>query len=51
MEYQLKSVREEYEESLSMTLADSLKKHNKQSNYWGEKLSAMNARNELLEVT
>ncbi|EFO18940.1 hypothetical protein LOAG_09555 [Loa loa] len=48
MEYQLKNAKEEYEAGLNTALSESLKKYHKQSNYWAEKLSAMNASNELL---
>uniref|UniRef100_A0A0N5CNG9 GRIP domain-containing protein n=1 Tax=Thelazia callipaeda TaxID=103827 RepID=A0A0N5CNG9_THECL len=48
LEYQLRSAKEEYDASLEMTLAESLKKYQKQSNYWAEKVSALNENNELL---
>lgn len=50
MEYQLRNAKEEYEAGLDTALAESLKKYYKQSNYWAEKVSAMNASNELLRV-
>lgn len=50
MEYQLKSAKEEYEAGLDAALTESLKKYHKQSKYWTEKVSAMNATNELLRV-
>ncbi|EJW71497.1 hypothetical protein WUBG_17595 [Wuchereria bancrofti] len=50
LEYQLRNAKEEYEAGLDVALAESLKKYHKQSNYWAEKLSAINANNELLRV-
>ncbi|KAK6111931.1 hypothetical protein QQG55_45635 [Brugia pahangi] len=48
LEYQLRNAKEEYEAGLDVALAESLKKYHKQSNYWTEKVSAINASNELL---
>uniref|UniRef100_A0A0R3RZN5 Zf-C3H1 domain-containing protein n=1 Tax=Elaeophora elaphi TaxID=1147741 RepID=A0A0R3RZN5_9BILA len=48
MEYQLRNAKEEYEAGLDVALAESLKKYRRQSNYWAEKVSAMNSTNEFL---
>ncbi|VBB33710.1 unnamed protein product, partial [Acanthocheilonema viteae] len=48
MEYRLKNAKEEYEAGLDALLTESLRKYQKQNNYWTEKMSAMNANNELL---
>uniref|UniRef100_A0A915PI13 Uncharacterized protein n=1 Tax=Setaria digitata TaxID=48799 RepID=A0A915PI13_9BILA len=48
LEYQLKNAKEEYDAGLDMALAESLKKYQQQSNYWAEKISAVNANNESL---
>ncbi|CAG9531876.1 unnamed protein product [Cercopithifilaria johnstoni] len=48
LECRLKNVKEEYEADLDAVLAESLKKYQEQSNYWAEKVSAMNASNEML---
>ncbi|VDO49137.1 unnamed protein product [Onchocerca flexuosa] len=50
LQYEIEKLQQEYEAGLDMTLAESLKKYQKQSDYWTEKMSATNAGSELLRV-